>query len=92
MSVRRWQKDHHCYLPRPVKSAKEALALILDNRVEDLGELSGEDQPCSTAKFEDQKTSEVDDDGTSSPKQRWLAAVSSDSLLPAVFKPIRQNT
>ena len=76
-----------------MKSANEALALILDDRVEeDPEELSGEDQPCSTAEFEEQKTSEVDDDGTSSPKQRWLAAVSSDSLLPAVFKPIRQNT
>ena len=76
-----------------MKSANETLALILDDRVEeDPGELLGEDQPCSTVEFKEQKTSEVDDDGTSSPLQCWLADVSSDSLLPAVFKPIRQNT
>ena len=50
-----------------MKSANEALTLIFDDRVEvDLGELSDEDQPCSTTKFEEQMTLEVDDD-------RWHA-------------------
>ena len=86
------QKEHHRYMSRHVISVSEAIALIFDEALEgDPGELSDEDQLCSAAEFEEQE-SEVDDDGPPSPKQRQLAAESSDSLPPDFFTPIRQNT
>ena len=62
-----------------------------DDALEDLEELSDEDQLCSATESEEQD-SVVDNDGPPSPKQRRLAVESSD-LPPTDFSTqIRQNT
>ena len=56
-----------------------------DDTLEDLEELSDEDQPCSATESEEEQNSVVNNDGPPSPKQRRLAVESSDT-------EIRQNT
>ena len=81
-------------MSRRVISVNEALALIFADALEGdpVGELSDDDQPCSAAELEEEEDSEVDKDGSPSPKQCRLAVEGSDSFPTDFSTPIRQNT